>query len=217
MVLDGNGYWHFSFRPDNSYRIVLNDRLVIVQHGKLSVKDNLVTFDDVSRFCLARSQGTYRWEVQNELLNISLVRDTCLYGRYALTKGLVPITPLSLSKRLALGTFQKHWHNSGGDGYQDVERWWLKLEEDGSFTLHSDGLTTYQGQTTMIKDRLWLRFTGTPLCVTEPGAAALGADSSAVYQWRIDTKGIQLDAVLDGCSERRRMMSEGLWMRKRAP
>ncbi len=217
MVLDGLGYWQFSFRSDGSYQVLLNDGLVIVERGEYVVIGDEITLTDQSRFCIAQSTGVYHWAFEQELLNVSLVKDSCLYWRYALTKGLVPVNSATLARKLPEGTYHKRLDSKLAPGLAIgmSEDWTLTFAADGRFVLAKHGKIIQEGQAMVVKDRVWFKFAdANPApCAIEDEARFYGAIQSAVYDWQSKSNGLLLAAMLDGCAERRVVLSRDVWLK----
>jgi hypothetical protein len=223
MMMDGFGYWEFTFQPDGAFTVTLNGIAEIVQNGQYTVAGDHVTMSDDSEVCQGKGEGQYTWRMDGDVLEMRTIVDRCTLWRFALTKGLTPINAHTLRQWLPAGVYAAQIVRADAPRFpQLVGEWTWRIGDDGWFSLALNGKLVQQGWHVVLGDKV--RFVAdaeTFPCfmpnsrdpLQQPQAFQPGAMKSAVYLWKVDRGVPSLGRFYDWCYARRFLWAGALWTR----
>jgi hypothetical protein len=223
MMMDGFGYWQFTFNADGTFYVALNDVNLVVTHGRYAISGDRVKLSDDSEVCQGKGDGEYAWQFDGNVLAMRTVSDRCTLWRFALTKGLTPINAQTMSQWLPAGVYSAQVAGKDVQGFpQLVGEWTWRIFEDGWFTLMLNGNVIQQGWHVVLGNRV--RFVAqaeTFPCfmpnsrdpLQQPDAFQPGAMKTAVYQWKITRGALSLEQAHDWCHGRRALLRSFVWAR----
>jgi hypothetical protein len=221
MMMDGFGYWRFTFNSDGTFTVNLNDTFDVVLHGRYVVGGDHVTFSEDSEVCAGKGNGEYSWRLDGDVLAMGAISDRCTLWRFALTKGLMPINAQTMGQRLPSGIYSAQVTRRHAPNFpQLVGDWQWRIDDDGRFALLQNGAVIQQGTHFTLGDKV--RFianaetfpcfqpnTRDPL--QQPETFKPGVMKSAVYRWKVDHGAPSLQPFFDWCHGRRFLWTRASW------
>jgi hypothetical protein len=223
MMMDGFGYWEFTFQPDGAFTVNLNGIFDVVQHGRYTVHGDHVTFSDDSEVCEGKGDGQYAWRMDGDMLAMRTISDRCTLWRFALTKGLTPINAQTMRQWLPAGIYSAQVARKDAPRFpQLVGEWTWRIGADGWFTLALNGNLVQQGWHVVLGDKV--RFVAnaeTFPCfmpnsrdpLQQPDTFKPGVMKSAVYRWKVDRGAPSLEHFYDWCHARRFLWMNASWVK----
>ncbi len=221
MMMDGFGFWRFTFNADGTFTVNLNDIFDVVQNGRYAIEGDRVTFSDDSEVCQGKGDGEYAWRVDGDVLAMRTIADRCTLWRFALTKGLTPINAQTTRQWLPAGVYTAQVAGKESPYYpQLVGSWEWRISEDGWFALVLNGNLIQQGWHVTLGDKVRFVATAETFSCFIPGSRDLlqqpdafkpGVMKSAVYRWKITRDGLSLEHFNDWCHGRRFLWVNALW------